>query len=255
MPGRLRSDPDAARDAPRYRDPGAARLTIACRPRTVSPDERVAGLPPLRRATGGPPRIDGPGVVPPARRGHPAAPHRCSSRTTRSPPSPPTPGCRPGCPTRCRPAGRSPAWPGAVSPVPGRSSSTAPAPHRWAARRNWCSSPRSRAPASAAATPACPASTPATSSTGPVVGRRQGGRPARAAVGGPDHRRPRRLRRRGLRRLALAGHVADERRLAARRAARAASTCGTASIPTCRSAPRASTCCRGAERNPDGLAP
>src|ERR1700709_928423 len=49
----------------------------------------------------------------------------------------------------------------------------------------------------------------------PRLGRRQSRRAASTAVGDPDHRRPGRLRRRGLRRLALAGHVSDERRLAA----------------------------------------
>src|SRR5829696_6326787 len=55
---------------------------------------------------------------------------------------------------------------------------------------------------------------------GALVGRREGTRAARAAVGRAHHRRPGRLRGGGLRRLALAGDVADERRVAARRAAR-----------------------------------
>src|SRR4029450_5668058 len=44
------------------------RLTIPSGPRTVLPDERVAGLPTLRRAVGRPLRIGGPGVVSPTRR-------------------------------------------------------------------------------------------------------------------------------------------------------------------------------------------
>ena len=153
--------------APRRVAPTARRLTIPCGHRTVLPDERVAGLPPLRRAVGGPPRIDGAGVVPPARRRHPAAPHRAGRPRRASPPSPPTPACPPGSPTRCRPAGRSPGWRGAASRAPGRSSSTAPARRRWAAPPNWCSSPRSPAPGSAAATPGCPGLDPGDVITGP----------------------------------------------------------------------------------------